>query len=356
MEFQELFGDVSLWEPDVGLQESTWPGDQLDVNQKESGIGQIVEEDPIWKDAFNPLREASDFVIDDPCDLDFGKQVWHEENADIGSLLDNLLPELDFNNFNVPDNFFKNMEMTNEFEEIVEPPDEVKIIKIKEEVTSDPNIEIETDEIALQNTVAIYIDNSDSFELSSLSDDHFRILTDAKQEIETAILPSVSTTNKNECTYIDNSDTEAARSKLLNEDDGVSDQASSIICTKPKRGRKKTRYTPYRKTSTKSSCSSSNSSIYSSAPSSPSTIDCSDDTEEQPTSKRKERKKSQNRNAATKYRQKKRAESEAISVEEQELENKNKKLKEEVTSLETEINYLKGLMRDVLIARGIIKS
>jgi len=72
-------------------------------------------------------------------------------------------------------------------------------------------------------------------------------------------------------------------------------------------------------------------------------------------SDRKERKKLQNKNAATRYRQKKKEENNLIDSEIQQLERKNRELREKEDQMKREIEYLKRLMSDVYKARGIIK-
>lgn len=67
------------------------------------------------------------------------------------------------------------------------------------------------------------------------------------------------------------------------------------------------------------------------------------------------RKKEQNKNAATRYRQKKKLEVKEIVGEEQELVNKNEQLQDKVKDLQREIGYLKNLMRDLFKAKGLIK-
>lgn len=67
------------------------------------------------------------------------------------------------------------------------------------------------------------------------------------------------------------------------------------------------------------------------------------------------RKKEQNKNAATRYRQKKKQEIKLILGEEQELAGRNDKLQAQVKDLQREIGYLKGLMRDLFKAKGLIK-
>ncbi|CAH1180456.1 unnamed protein product [Phaedon cochleariae] len=69
---------------------------------------------------------------------------------------------------------------------------------------------------------------------------------------------------------------------------------------------------------------------------------------------KKVRKKEQNKNAATRYRMKKKAEVEVILHEEKEMLSANTKLSDKVTDLEREIKYLKGLMRDLFKAKGLI--
>jgi cyclic AMP-dependent transcription factor ATF-4 len=67
------------------------------------------------------------------------------------------------------------------------------------------------------------------------------------------------------------------------------------------------------------------------------------------------RKKEQNKNAATRYRQKKKAEIEEILSEEKGLEENNAELQLKVSDLSREIKYLKGLMRDLFKAKGLMK-
>lgn len=70
---------------------------------------------------------------------------------------------------------------------------------------------------------------------------------------------------------------------------------------------------------------------------------------------KKVRKKEQNKNAATRYRQKKKQEIKDILGEEHELTEYNEKLQGQVKDLQREIGYLKGLMRDLFKAKGFIK-
>lgn len=70
---------------------------------------------------------------------------------------------------------------------------------------------------------------------------------------------------------------------------------------------------------------------------------------------KKVRKKEQNKNAATRYRQKKKQEIKEILGEERELADHNDKLKNQVKDLQREIGYLKGLMRDLFKAKGLMK-
>lgn len=72
-----------------------------------------------------------------------------------------------------------------------------------------------------------------------------------------------------------------------------------------------------------------------------------------PTDKRS-RKKEQNKNAATRYRMKKKAEVEVILSEEKGLMDHRDDLGNQVVDLEREIKYLKGLMRDLFKAKGLI--
>lgn len=62
---------------------------------------------------------------------------------------------------------------------------------------------------------------------------------------------------------------------------------------------------------------------------------------------KKKRKREQNKDAATRYRVKKREEQELVQKELTGLEKDNVELKEQVTSLSKEIEYLKNLMLEV---------
>lgn len=78
----------------------------------------------------------------------------------------------------------------------------------------------------------------------------------------------------------------------------------------------------------------------------PKTVVCSNN--------KKTRKRDQNRDAATRYRLKKRAEAETISKDEGSLEQKNRELRDHADRLSSEIKYLKGLLKEIVIAK--IKS
>lgn len=68
----------------------------------------------------------------------------------------------------------------------------------------------------------------------------------------------------------------------------------------------------------------------------------------------RKRKKEQNKNAATRYRQKKKAQIEEIIGKEQDLLESNKELKIQCADIEREIKYLKDLMRELFKAKGMI--
>lgn len=70
---------------------------------------------------------------------------------------------------------------------------------------------------------------------------------------------------------------------------------------------------------------------------------------------RRSRKKEQNKNAATRYRQKKKAQIEVLLTEEQTMRQRNSDLNDKCSDLQREIRYLKGLMRDLFKAKGLIK-
>lgn len=69
---------------------------------------------------------------------------------------------------------------------------------------------------------------------------------------------------------------------------------------------------------------------------------------------KKVRKKEQNKNAATRYRMKKKAEIEVILSEEKGLAKHHDELENKIVDLQREIKYLKGLMRDLFKAKGLI--
>lgn len=70
---------------------------------------------------------------------------------------------------------------------------------------------------------------------------------------------------------------------------------------------------------------------------------------------KKSRKKEQNKNAATRYRQKKKVEIEVILDEEKILENKHRKLLSTYKDTRREVKYLKSLLHDLFKARGFIQ-
>uniref|UniRef100_A0A0C9R314 Putative cyclic amp-dependent transcription factor atf-4 n=1 Tax=Amblyomma americanum TaxID=6943 RepID=A0A0C9R314_AMBAM len=72
-------------------------------------------------------------------------------------------------------------------------------------------------------------------------------------------------------------------------------------------------------------------------------------------SSRKERKRLQNKDAATRYRQKKKKEFSKIEEELAALETTNVSLQTEAQRITNEISYLKGLMRELFKAKGLIK-
>lgn len=69
---------------------------------------------------------------------------------------------------------------------------------------------------------------------------------------------------------------------------------------------------------------------------------------------KKLRKKEQNKNAATRYRLKKKAEVHEILREEEAYRKEKEKLEAKVLDLQNEIKYLKGLMRELFKAKGLI--
>ncbi|XP_011140662.1 activating transcription factor of chaperone isoform X2 [Harpegnathos saltator] len=70
---------------------------------------------------------------------------------------------------------------------------------------------------------------------------------------------------------------------------------------------------------------------------------------------KKVRKKEQNKNAATRYRQKKKQEIKEIQCEEHQLTEINEKLKNDLADLQREIKFMKKIMRDVFKIHGILR-
>lgn len=70
---------------------------------------------------------------------------------------------------------------------------------------------------------------------------------------------------------------------------------------------------------------------------------------------KKSRKKEQNKNAATRYRQKKKEEVHEILGEERVLMDKNKKLMTTFKDTSREVKYLRSLLRELFQARGLIQ-
>lgn len=71
---------------------------------------------------------------------------------------------------------------------------------------------------------------------------------------------------------------------------------------------------------------------------------------------RKLRKKQQNKDAATRYRQKKKVESDIINDECDQLESRNTELRGKVDQMTREISYLKNLLAEVYEAKGLLKK
>ncbi|CAK8695519.1 unnamed protein product [Clavelina lepadiformis] len=72
------------------------------------------------------------------------------------------------------------------------------------------------------------------------------------------------------------------------------------------------------------------------------------------TQERKQRKRDQNKNAATRYREKKRLEQQDRDTELSQLDGKNKSLRDKVTQISREIDYLKELMLEVYKIKGLL--
>lgn len=75
---------------------------------------------------------------------------------------------------------------------------------------------------------------------------------------------------------------------------------------------------------------------------------------ERPTVEKHYRKKEQNKNAATRYRQKKKQEIEEILVEERQLTDVHDKLAKEYGEIKREVKYLKNLMRELFKSKGML--
>jgi len=69
---------------------------------------------------------------------------------------------------------------------------------------------------------------------------------------------------------------------------------------------------------------------------------------------RRERKKAQNRSAAERYRMKKKMQEGCVTEEEQKYMDANQDLRTEVTKLEAEVSCLKKLMKEMLLAKGVV--
>lgn len=69
---------------------------------------------------------------------------------------------------------------------------------------------------------------------------------------------------------------------------------------------------------------------------------------------RRERKRLQNKDAATRYRRKKKQECDVVEEEFQELSRINDNLKAEAARVGNEVSYLKGLMRELFRAKGLL--
>ncbi|GAB6025852.1 hypothetical protein CHUAL_011831 [Chamberlinius hualienensis] len=368
MELEDFYVDMTRWEEEFGLPRDTFAEWKLeDSNQEESAFGHVSEGTSVLKDDYDPLKESDNQSFSFETENDSLQNDWLDVRADIGAMLNDFIKS---GNFDDVLNVMEESEgCTKNFEIEVDEPTEVSEIPEESwyesipntEVMSDSNVEID-DEINLQNTCIIYVDDSKSCEGLPPLNDQIHDLAVTDLQLDGADVSSSTIDNKDEFTHFNDilgtQTTEVTSIELPKEDATFMEiPSTSGLCNlKSKRGRKKIRVEPYEK----NNCSSisSGDSTCSSFPGSPSS-ETSYESESQshpPTTKRKERKKHQNRNAATKYRQKKRAEQEKIGSEEKDLEFKNKELKQKFESLSTEIAYLKGLMREILTARGMLKK
>lgn len=71
---------------------------------------------------------------------------------------------------------------------------------------------------------------------------------------------------------------------------------------------------------------------------------------------RKERKKEQNKQAALRYRQKKKQEEDDLAGKIKAEEERQEKLKSSFTNLKQELSYLKKIMREVFVAKGVLSE
>lgn len=74
-----------------------------------------------------------------------------------------------------------------------------------------------------------------------------------------------------------------------------------------------------------------------------------------PLHEKKARKKEQNKNAATRYRQKKKEQLKVVLTEEEKLMQVHNKLRTKHDDVKREIRYLKQLMKEILIAKGVLQ-
>lgn len=147
------------------------------------------------------------------------------------------------------------------------------------------------------------------------------------------LLGNLDTSPQGSQSSFDISDLESVTSDLQTSDDD-SDYVPSPYRVS------KTRSTPYARSKAKSDSKSKANTALS---------------KEARTLDRKLRKKQQNKDAATRYRQKKREEADLIDKECQELEDRNTELKDKVDQMAREIGYLKNLLAEVYKARGLMK-
>lgn len=379
MDLDSLYEDLALWEQDVSFPEGPW---SLKLIGNQDGGGLLAEDESFWANEDFPLKETlneswgSSLEIDDKSNRDddpFAK--WLDVRLDL-SKLDEFINSPDFDEVLC--------DLDNSAIDILEEMEPSSHSNIQDEKCSSSShiINEVVNSVSAGNDTTEEETASRSFTPLSLNSESVLFITIEPRDIEYSPSSLASPSNgdisnaeqpSTPCSVKSQEDAIVKNPEMVAQgpdveflievpvdpkevmntsgSEGASGSSSrsrrNARVSKSKTSLRRCRPTPYICTQMKGSHSWEDDSLSSSSWEEES---CS------PTGNKRERKRDQNRNAACRYRSKKRAEQSALDDEESALTARNKELSQKADQLSSEIGYLKGLMREMLISKGLIKK